>query len=86
MGIIVVSLQNDSLLDCCAFNHQHGICLQIQGDAQKSGERSENADEKMVMVLVQVAEVEGPIPFETPVEEFTFSMKKMGEFTFRSHT
>jgi len=31
----------------------------------------------------KVAEVEGPIPFETPVEEFTFSMKKMGDFTFR---
>ena len=78
--------QNDSLLDYCAFNHQRGICLQIQGDAQNSGERCENTGEKMVMMFVQVAEVEGPIPFETPVEEFTFSMKKMGEFTFRSHT
>ena len=39
----------------------------------------------VIILLVQVAEVEGPIPFETPVEEFTFSMKKMGEFTFRSH-
>ena len=39
---------------------------------------------KNMKMGVQVAEVEGPIPFETPVEEFTFSMKKMGDFTFRS--
>jgi len=31
----------------------------------------------------KVAEVEGPIPLETPIEEFTFSEKKIGEFTFR---
>ena len=37
-----------------------------------------------MMLDVEVAEVEGPIPFDTPVEEFTFSMKKMGDFTFRS--